>query len=350
MCLDTEGNVYITGGLYSPIVIFGNDTITNSDSMGSSPVFFIAKYDAAGNVIWGKSATGVALGLGISADAFGNIYTTGGFAWPDIIFGSDTLSYAADAQQSGIFGNNVFVAKYSPTGNIIWAKLGAENSYLDFQLYDGATIVTDAAGSAYATGGYVASFIVFGNDTLFNPAPSISDNFIVKYDSSGNVIWALSAAESTGLIGYSNGINGINSYGIALDGTGNAYVTGYFTTDTATFGSTVLLDSYSGLFASYYIAKLKNAYVPNTTGLTNVTTFPNQITVFPNPSTSTFNFTGVTPGSTIQIYNVLREIIYISIVNSDKTAISLNSQSKGIYFYRVSDKGNDLGSGKIILE
>lgn len=74
------------------------------------------------------------------------------------------------------------------------------------------------------------------------------------------------------------------------------------------------------------------------------------ILVYPNPSTSTFNFAGLSPGSTIQIYSVLGENIYNATANNDNYQINLSTHAMGIYFYRVSDKTNCIQQGKIILE
>ena len=64
----------------------------------------------------------------------------------------------------------------------------------------------------------------FGSHTL--TASGQFDSFVAKLDSSGNWLWAVKAG----------GTESDEGNGIAVDGVGNAYVTGYFG-DTTTFGS-----------------------------------------------------------------------------------------------------------------
>ncbi|MBI3656974.1 MAG: SBBP repeat-containing protein [Acidobacteria bacterium] len=55
------------------------------------------------------------------------------------------------------------------------------------------------------------------------------DIFLAKYDAAGNVLWARRAGGSDDDL----------ANGVAVDGSGNAYVTGFFD-GTATFGTTTL--------------------------------------------------------------------------------------------------------------
>ena len=104
----------------------------------------------------------------------------------------------------------------------------AEGTYYDY----GRSIAVDANGNSYVTGYFYSSTITFGLTTLTNSGV-YSDIFVVKYDSSGNVVWA----KNTG------GTNEDKGYGIAVDAIGNSYVTGWFSSSTITFGSTTLTNS-----------------------------------------------------------------------------------------------------------
>ena len=84
-------------------------------------------------------------------------------------------------------------------GNIIWAK-SAGGTGNDFS----NGITTDASGNIYMTGSFGSSSITFGSNILINAGVNYSDIFIVKYDSSGNVLWAKREGESYG--DASNGI------------------------------------------------------------------------------------------------------------------------------------------------
>ncbi|MBI3511563.1 MAG: T9SS type A sorting domain-containing protein [Bacteroidetes bacterium] len=223
IAIDLNGNVLLTGQFWSPIIIFDNDTLTNTNGPNSSDVF-IAKYDASGNVIWAKSAGGISsdLSYSISTDSNGNIFITGSFYSSTIAFGAITLSNA------DITGNtyDFFVAGYDAFGNVIWAtSAGGISSDA------GASISTDASGNIFVTGFFGSSTITFGNITLTNPGNH--DFFVTKYSPSGTVIWANNAGGNT--------VNGGNS--ISTDASGNVFVTGLFGSGTINFGNTSLTNS-----------------------------------------------------------------------------------------------------------
>lgn len=67
--------------------------------------------------------------------------------------------------------------------------------------------------------------------------------FIVKYDAAGNVVWANNAG----------GTNPDNGVGIAADASGNSYVTGYFMSDSITFGATTLVNDTTDGSSDIYI-------------------------------------------------------------------------------------------------
>ena len=76
--------------------------------------------------------------------------------------------------------------------------------------------------NAYATGFFQGSSADFGNTTLSSSGST--DVFVAKLDSSGNWLWAKRAGGST----YDD-----SGYGIAVDSSGNAYVTGHFISSSA---------------------------------------------------------------------------------------------------------------------
>ncbi len=169
---------------------------------------------------WAKSAEGNLDEWAESAttDASGNIYIIGTFSSATVTFDNFTLNNTG--------GNDIFIVKYSPNGNVLWAK-SAGGSYND----NGRCITTDEIGNVYLTGDFQSSTLTFGNITLINAG---SNNiFIAKYDSDGNVLWAKSAEG----IGYDAGMS------ITADVTGNLYITGYFDSPTLTFGTTTLTNT-----------------------------------------------------------------------------------------------------------
>jgi hypothetical protein len=152
---DTSGNVYATGIFYNANISFGSDTLTNA---GGDDIY-IAKYDSSGNVLWAESA-GQAdddWSNGITTDASGNLYVTGGFRSPAISFGSFTLTNASTG------ASDIFVAKYDTGGNTLWAKRAGGIAFDDSH-----SVSTDISGNVFVTGFFGSASIAFGSDTLAN--------------------------------------------------------------------------------------------------------------------------------------------------------------------------------------
>src|SRR5258705_3249838 len=69
----------------------------------------------------------------------------------------------------------------------------------------GNSISTDGNGNCYATGYFQVPSIVFGNDTLTGSTIYHDNFYLVKYDNSGNELWAKSAGDQNNA--YGSGIN-----------------------------------------------------------------------------------------------------------------------------------------------
>jgi len=202
---DGYGNCYLTGYIYGTAT-FGTITLTSS---GSSDTF-IAKLGASGNWLWAVLGGGSSndWGEGISIDSNGNLYVAGLFR-ATVTFGSTTLTSGGEY--------DVFVAKAGPSGNWLWAKkAGGTGSN------GGYSISTDSAGNSFITG-YFRSTATFGSTTLTSSGDT--DIFVAKLDTIGNWLWA----DRMGGTGSDLG------YGITVDATGNAWLTGTFQ-GTASFG------------------------------------------------------------------------------------------------------------------
>lgn len=105
---------YIIGSFTNTLTL-GTTTLV---SQGGKDVFF-AKLDANGNYIWAQSLGSTADddGYGITYDASGNVYITGGYrATMTFTNSPSTVSVTPMGPQNG------FVAKYDANGNYIWAN------------------------------------------------------------------------------------------------------------------------------------------------------------------------------------------------------------------------------------
>ena len=286
IAVDGSGNAYVTGTTSSTQADFpekvGPDLSYNIDNDA-----FVAKVNAAGTglVYCGYiGGSGTDYGLGIAVDSLGNAYVTGNTTSTEITFpetgGPDLTSngaedaFVAKVSASGTslvycgyiggFGadygsaiavdgsGNAYVTGYTNSGEAAFpetggpdltyngnidafaAKVNASGTALDYCGYIGGSgadygrgIAVDGAGYAYVTGGTdsaEASFpVTAGPDLTFN---GVADAFVAKVDAAGS-----------GLVfcGYIGGSGDDGGNGIAVDASGNAFVTGGTRSTEATF-------------------------------------------------------------------------------------------------------------------
>ncbi len=210
MATDANGNICVTGYFIGGSVTFGSYTLTNTGYWD----MFLVKYDPDGNVLWAKSAGGDNndAGVGLAIDSFGNVFVGGQFQSSSITFGSTTLTNTGSS--------SLFLVKYDPNGNILWATSPVGNVYNGF-------VTTDQKGDAYIAADFTSSTVVFGSTTLNNSSGN-TNLLLAKYDPNGNVLWAKTAISSGGTD---------QPYTINSDKKGNVYITGTNGSSTLAFGS-----------------------------------------------------------------------------------------------------------------
>ncbi len=227
VALDDNGNIYATGG-FQGTVSFDSITFT---SIGVGANLYIVKYDSLGNVLWAVhdgTGSGNAYGKDIFVDPLGNIYITGDFHGT-ATFGSTTLSISNNALAG------LFVVKYNAAGTLQWAVHGECTSTIGV-----TSIARDLSGNLYITG-HFSDTATFGSTVLTNYALNV---FVVKYNSAGTVQWGVKGGPT---FYPANGVD------IAIDLSGNIYVTGYFSQGSAIFGTFTLPNSGSAdLFVVKY--------------------------------------------------------------------------------------------------
>jgi hypothetical protein len=207
IAVDSSGNAYVTGQTYStnfPTTSGAFDTTLNGGDV------FVTKLNSSGasllysTFLGGSNYEG---GDGIAVDSSGNAYVTGQTSSTDF----PTTSGAFDTTHNS--GGDAFVTKLNASG----ASL-LYSTYLGGSDYEeGWGIAVDSSGNAYVAGyTYSTDFPTTSDafDTTFNGS---SDVFVTKLNASG-----ASLLYST----YLGGINYEFNYGIAVDSSGNAYVTG----------------------------------------------------------------------------------------------------------------------------
>lgn len=233
ICPDDAGSIFVTGSFHGTMIL-GTDTI---QSLGSYTDVFLAKYDSAGNPLWLKRGGGPTTydddANGVAVDKWGNVFITGFFSGTATF---DNLSVVSAG------GEDVFIAKYSNDGDILWLKRAGGNGSSGDR---GRGIAVDTSGNCYITGS-------FSGNASFGQVPAFSagstDIFLAKYDSSGNALWVSPAGGTFGDFGQA----------VAVDQAGYSYITGFYR-GPASFGNIVL--SAIGL-SDIFIAKYDAAGNP----------------------------------------------------------------------------------------
>src|SRR5207249_1049908 len=135
IAVDAMTNVYLTG-FFTDLATFDS---TNLVSSGGQDIF-VAKY-SSGALDWVRQAGGATdsdFGYGIAVDAVGNAYVSGTFQGV-ASFGTNTLS--------GFGEEDIFVAKFDPSGNVLWARQAGGGA-----LDQGYGIALDGENNCYVTG------------------------------------------------------------------------------------------------------------------------------------------------------------------------------------------------------
>ena len=232
---DAVGNSYMVGS-YDSHIAFGGVPL---NSVGSHDIF-IVKYDTYGNTLWVKNIQGNNEDniKGVRLDAAGFVYVTGYTRSLYLFFGSTMYS---NPYISSVPNYSMFLAKYDTSGNIVWVKfaggLGAVNTY-------GINLVTDSKCNIYVLGSYSFGNTTFDTITISHTS-SVSDVFLAKYDSSGNIKWVKSG----------QGINKNQGTSLCLDPSGNIVITGNTKSPNLNFNGTILNIVGAATYAHIFIAK-----------------------------------------------------------------------------------------------
>ncbi len=230
---DAAGNRYVNGGFTGTLTI-GATTLTANKDFD----LFIAKYDANGNALWARQASGSTSGIipaslavegatALSVDANGNVYLGGSFVKTLNLQGGANANITLNDNGAPGINYESFVAKYDGGGNLLWAKGGNTNSPKNpDNLETGQNginrIVFDANGNPYI-GGFVSGNQFLGS-VFTNQGQS--DILLAKLDpANGAIVWKQ-------IIGGTDDDNGLD---LKIDGANNLYLIGNFSSPSITF-------------------------------------------------------------------------------------------------------------------
>jgi hypothetical protein len=206
----------------------GKNVIVAGDKSGSAIRTFVAKYDPSGKLLWEHNVKGEGChtnARAVCTDKAGNIYLAGD-SKGKILF---------DSMQVGDSNKyTIFLVKYSADGKVVWVK----NSQPHNNYYNQArSMAIDKNDNIYVTGEFFGS-AKFENVQVISKGGS--DAFIAMYNTSGKLQW-------------------IKPYGgkgkdcpesIAVDKTGNLYLTAYFSEQFMEKGKNLLGDNLIRLTAN----------------------------------------------------------------------------------------------------
>jgi hypothetical protein len=285
IAVDTSGNAYVTGSTSSTNFPTTPGAFQTTNGGGTNDYdAFVTKLNATGSALVYSTYLGGAgrnPGLAIAVDASGNAYVTG------FTNGSFPVTQGAFQTTFGAGGFNAFVSKLSATGSAL-----LYSTYLGGSVYDeGCGIAVDASGNAYVTG--VASSPDFPTTpgALQTSYGGMQDAFVTKLNAAGSALvystylggsdydWGRGiAADASGnayVIGSTQSSNFPTTAGAfqtILSGEGNAFVSKLSPTGTALIYSTYL--GGGGDFGSgggIAVDVSGNAYL---TGATDSSSFP----------------------------------------------------------------------------
>jgi len=225
---DPQGDAYVVGDFQGTVNFNPNGSPVNLTAAApttAGPLSrdgYLAKYSPTGLLLWvqqfATDATDLVQAVGLSVDGAGNVLVAGWLTGPTR-FGGTTLPGTG----CGSSGNSIaaFAAKVDSAGNILWAdQLGtaALSTYAYFW-----NVATDAAGDAYAAGGFSGAQTI-GGTTL--TSVGTWDGLLAKLSPTGTLLWVKNVADGPGFV---------QALGVGVDQSGNVYTSGAFE-GTAHFG------------------------------------------------------------------------------------------------------------------
>jgi RHS repeat-associated protein len=314
IAVDAAGNAYVTG--YTNSTNFPTTPGSLQGTLGGTSITnaFVTKLNASGTALvystyLGGSGSGGSgdYGYSIAVDPSGNAYVTGSTY-------STNFPTTAGALQLSLRGyENAFVTKLNAAGTALVYSTYLGGTSTDFS----SGIAVDPSGNAYVTGSTYSSNFPTTTGALQSSnrglSHSNSNAFVTKLNASGTAL-----VYSTYLGGSGSAVlSGDSATGIAVDASGNAYVTG--STYSTDFPTANPVQAASTGRADAFVAKLSadgarlvystylggngddfglgiavdtagNAYVTGQTASTNFPTVnPLQMTLGTSPSLGGYN-------------------------------------------------------------
>ncbi|MCI0389221.1 MAG: SBBP repeat-containing protein [Acidobacteria bacterium] len=274
IAVDSAGAAYVSGATESPVFPM-TPGVFDSTHNGGPDDAFVTKLNSAGSALVYSTYLGGAdsdRGDDIALDSAGNAYVlgrTGSLVFP-------TTPGAFDTTHHGSF--DVFVAKLDPAAS--GAASLVYSTYIGGNDADeGHRIAVDALGAVYVVGRTASTDFPTSLGALQTVFGGVRDVFVTKLDP------AVSGMASLVYSTYLGGSDNDEGEGIAVDASGNAFITG--TTRSTDFPTTsgAFQTAHNGLEKVFVVKIAEN----NTPAGGNVTIQPVDLTTMTAPVTLTFS-------------------------------------------------------------
>ncbi|MFN3403015.1 MAG: hypothetical protein ACK40G_02900 [Cytophagaceae bacterium] len=214
IAIDAEGSIFVTGETYP------NDEAKFEDINLVNPEksFVVAKYSSEGKVQWAKLGAG-GKSNDIAVDISGNVFVSGTFR---------KIMYFENGQRFKSAGpdntDDMFLLKYNSKGNLSWVQTAGGQGDEEPR-----AIRSDKAGNIFVVLRYSSINLALGKSKKHSNGGG-DDLLLIKYDPTGNVLWA----ESAGGSGHDNPVY------LSLDQDGNVFLTGHYYSNEITFDNITL--------------------------------------------------------------------------------------------------------------
>lgn len=125
----------------------------------------------------------------------------------------------------------------------LWAQSASGNN-----ADESRKVAVSNNGDCFITGSFSSDTIQFGSNTFINQTAPVGtyDVFVAKYNAYGILLWVKTFG----------GNHEDKSLGVATDNNGNCYITGWFGSDTISFGSTTFYNTGAGWSWDAFVVKL----------------------------------------------------------------------------------------------